>query len=165
MGSHEVICPNIGLDCVCCCVWGKPKSSNMLRVDLLMAMERLVPDFAHSEAWWVRPWHLTRDGNCSDIDDRPETEGPNCNSHGLCGKDASNEIWMKGIRNCMALLSIVYYQDLTAYPTLASFLLLFILPLTSTWNSIFTCPSPVKVEFASWQTPGEKSWLVSIRKA
>lgn len=74
-------------------------------------------------------------------------------------------MWMKGIRNCTALLLIVYYKDSAAYPILASFLFLFILPLTSTWSSVFTCPSPVKEGFASWPIPKEKSWLVSIRKA
>lgn len=44
MGSHEVTCPNIGFDSVSC-AQGKPKSSNMLQVNLLMAMEKLVPDF------------------------------------------------------------------------------------------------------------------------
>lgn len=73
-------------------------------------------------------------------------------------------MWMKGIRNCMALHVIVCYQDLAAYPILASSLLLFALPLTSMWSSIFTCPSPVKVGVASWPIPKEKSWVVSIRK-
>jgi len=45
-------------------------------------------------------------------------------------------MWMKGIGNGMALYLIVYYQDLAAYPILA-FLLLFILPLASTWSSIY----------------------------
>lgn len=63
--------------------------------------------------------------------------------------DIDKDVDEGDIGYCMALHLIVYYPDLAAYLILASFLLLFILPLTRTLSSIFAFTGDGQGVFAS----------------